>query len=241
MSIVNVGSGYIFVIDTDEYAGNFERHMCGYLTGITGDCGVCVEAAKRFAKDMGLNFVNERVVNNPFADIVQNVSEDGCYRPCSIWETPGWYNNGQGGHFKSDSDDSLALGEYVKSVEKYYGDLINNVAKLPTEEDTPENRKRGAWTKKGKEKEISRYQEEIDKARKQTKPSKYPAYLSVAIFFEKKPTNEQIDFMKSRAYEFAKDTNARPTNKPRSVNISGFRLLKVIPETYIPEEYEEIS
>ena len=29
-----------FVVDTDTYAGNFEREMCAFMTGITGACGV---------------------------------------------------------------------------------------------------------------------------------------------------------------------------------------------------------
>lgn len=28
---------YVFIIDTDSYAGNFERAMCGYLTGIQNE------------------------------------------------------------------------------------------------------------------------------------------------------------------------------------------------------------
>lgn len=31
---------YSFIIDTNSYAGNFEREMCAYLTGQVGDCGV---------------------------------------------------------------------------------------------------------------------------------------------------------------------------------------------------------
>lgn len=28
-----VGTTYVLIIDTDQYAGNFEREMCGFLTG----------------------------------------------------------------------------------------------------------------------------------------------------------------------------------------------------------------
>jgi len=40
--------GFIFVIDTDTYAGNFERPMCAYMTGRVGECGVGEEFAEMF-------------------------------------------------------------------------------------------------------------------------------------------------------------------------------------------------
>jgi len=39
-----------FIIDTNEYAGNFEREMCAYCTGQIGDCGVGEEEAEKFEK-----------------------------------------------------------------------------------------------------------------------------------------------------------------------------------------------
>ena len=37
---------YLFVIDTDIYAGNFERQMCAYITGQIGECEVGKENAE---------------------------------------------------------------------------------------------------------------------------------------------------------------------------------------------------
>jgi len=45
---------YIFVIDTDYYAGNFERNLCAYATGYVGECGVGRQMAQQFYEDMGL-------------------------------------------------------------------------------------------------------------------------------------------------------------------------------------------
>jgi len=42
---------YKFIIDTDQYAGNFEREMCAYLTGTVGECGVGDEFAELFSKE----------------------------------------------------------------------------------------------------------------------------------------------------------------------------------------------
>ena len=31
---------YGFVVRTNLYAGNFEREICAYMTGVIGECGV---------------------------------------------------------------------------------------------------------------------------------------------------------------------------------------------------------
>ena len=36
---------YGFIVDTDSYAGNFEREMCAYMTGHIGECSVGEEYA----------------------------------------------------------------------------------------------------------------------------------------------------------------------------------------------------
>jgi hypothetical protein len=64
--------GYAFIIDTNEYAGNFERELTAYCTGIIGDCGV------------GSEFINESI-SSIFEEDIQQVCDDhGCPRPCEI-------------------------------------------------------------------------------------------------------------------------------------------------------------
>lgn len=64
-----------FVIDTDSYAGNFEREMCAHITGTIGDCEVGEELV-------------EDGISKKFPNI-QNVADDnGCYRPVSCHELP---------------------------------------------------------------------------------------------------------------------------------------------------------
>lgn len=43
--------GWVFVIDTDKYAGNFERAMTAFCTGRTGECDVGREQAVLFHED----------------------------------------------------------------------------------------------------------------------------------------------------------------------------------------------
>lgn len=160
--------GWIFVIDTDEYAGNFERAMTAYVTGCVGECEVGEEFAARFKSELG------EAAQEEFYEVTESRPDDhGCHRPCAIYPTEGWYNNGNGEHFK----------------------------------DVP---KAGA---------------------KPQKKAKYPAYLSVAIFFNKKPTKVQIQLMKDRANKFveaSKDENKKIGFKfnVEQLNITGFRLLK---------------
>ena len=74
---------YIFIIDTDSYAGNFERDMCAYLTGVVGDCGVGEEFAELYK-----NETNQE--ESIFLDYLEHRADDhGCFRPTSIWPTKG--------------------------------------------------------------------------------------------------------------------------------------------------------
>lgn len=53
---------------------------------------------------------------------------------------------------------------------------------------------------------------------------RWPAYESVAIYFDEMPTPQQIQFMKDRAYEFAK-------NFRYEIKITGFEMIKQITRT----------
>ena len=122
-------SKWIFVIDTDSYAGNFERDLCAYITGVIGDCGVGKEMAELYCKDTGEE-------ESRFLELLKQTCDGGpCYRPCDIYKSPN-----------------------------------------------------------SKE------------------------YLSVAIFFNDRPSDGDIAFMKKRAMKFAES----------KLNIIGFRLLREV-------------
>ena len=77
-------NGYIFVVDTDHYAGNFERPMTAYVTGCVGECGVGQKEAEMFM-DAVPSSLGKRI-----DDIIESVPDDhGCCRPASIYPTPG--------------------------------------------------------------------------------------------------------------------------------------------------------
>lgn len=68
---------YLFIIDTADYAGNFERELCAYITGRIGGCGVGDDMAGLFLKEMGLE---------QFENVIEQPDDHGCWRPTSICE-----------------------------------------------------------------------------------------------------------------------------------------------------------
>jgi len=85
---LDVEDYWAFIIDTNRYAGNFERELCAYCTGHVGDCGVGQDMAEVFFKE---------VEEDPFEEyILPTPDEHGCCRPVSIWPTPDWSNDGMG-------------------------------------------------------------------------------------------------------------------------------------------------
>lgn len=80
---------WVFVIDTDEYAGNFEREMCAYCTGMIGQCDVGEEMVTLFEEDFELEADNYGE-DNPFMDYADLwvMDDNGCGRPTSIWRSP---------------------------------------------------------------------------------------------------------------------------------------------------------
>ncbi|RLF56941.1 MAG: hypothetical protein DRN27_08755 [Thermoplasmata archaeon] len=69
---------YSFVVDTDSYAGNFEREMTAYVTGVLGDCEVGLDESVLFHDEMDLD-LDELMYQKP--------NEQGTLRPCAIENT----------------------------------------------------------------------------------------------------------------------------------------------------------
>jgi hypothetical protein len=150
---------WAFVVDTEDYAGNWERELCAFCTGHVGDCNVGEEGAKKFKEASDSEFI--RVVNEIHEKIEFRTDDSGCDRPASIWPTPGWFNDGEGKHFRVGED-----------------------GKVP-----------------------------------------WPAYLSGAIYFCERPSDDLMDLIKRRAREFL---NWKPDSySSRPAKITGFRLIKV--------------
>jgi hypothetical protein len=104
---------FIFAVDTEQYAGNFERPMCAYMTGQTGECGVGLELAELFEEEVDLD-------ENLFDLMIEQVPDDhGCHRPCSIYPTPGWFNHGLGKHYRDNPEaEEQAKEDHQKQCEE---------------------------------------------------------------------------------------------------------------------------
>ena len=135
----------IFIVDTNKYAGNFERQMIAYMTGMYGDCGVGQEEAIVFYKEMG--FLEKDFVckdshlpyqdnpylpyeDNPFNEIITQLPDErGCFRPSAIWPNHNWFNDGNGKHYKEGTD-------VDKSIKKWpaYNSVATFLTEFPSQE-----------------------------------------------------------------------------------------------------------
>jgi len=177
---------FIFVIDTESYAGNFERQMTGFCTGKYGDCGVGDKESNIFHKEMK----DDDIYTDPdglplFEGIAQRPDKNGCSRPTAIWPTPGWFNNGVGGHFKEGQEEkAIAHRDKTYETDAAYKD------------------------------------------RTKTEFVKYDAFMSVAIFFDEYPSDDEIDLMIERAMRFAAERpDAFDYEIKTPIVITKFRLL----------------
>ena len=214
----NLNAPWLFVIDTEDYAGNFERELCAYITGRVGECGVGDDMAKHFT---------DAIKDISFEHVVDEADEHGCYRPATAYPTPGWFNDGMGGHYQLGGE-KAALIAYRKTTAAYHRNSCYSGYWKEWQEN-PESHERyikSGWTEEKLKKAVEESEKEAQKAEKTTKLSKYPAYQSVAISFDKKPTQEQIDLMKSRAYSFATMKEKWSRGGTRISKITGFRLIK---------------
>lgn len=134
-------SKWMFVIDTDSYAGNFERHMAGYVVGGISDGHGDKESE-----------VFDREVPKEIAEDIQ------------------------------------AIIDYPLLEHDGIGYTANNaICETPGEG--------------GK-------------------------YQSVAIFFEERPTQDQLSFMMERAKKYMAAPKAKDSIASKPDNLVGFRLIK---------------
>lgn len=80
----NFEAPWAFVIDTTDYAGNFERELCAYITGCVGECGVGEEMAALHDEQVGDAMTESLEWEN---------GDDGCDRPCSIFDSKNGYRS----------------------------------------------------------------------------------------------------------------------------------------------------
>ena len=94
---------YLFVIDTSEYAGNFSRELCAYVTGMWDN-----ETQGDYESDL----FHEEVEGNPFEDIVDyEYGEFGTEPQCLELSPPRYDKNNSVGIYMNQrpSDELIEL------------------------------------------------------------------------------------------------------------------------------------
>lgn len=209
----------MLIIDTEQYAGNFEREMCAYITGQIGECNVGDDIVAEYSKSIkNLDWWEKHIVNE------RDDSDHGCFRPTSIWLTPGWFNNGVGGHFKdTPENEKEAIEKAVEFMKEYGKNQFDMVTKRIAEKNFETNV--NGWTEKACQNVLIKYEKDIKRA---SNLSKYPAYMSVVIFVDEFPPKKVWEEFMERANNFAK-------NRPEIINssydkqtltVTGFRQIE---------------
>ena len=196
--INNPTAPWTFIIDTEQYAGNFERQMAAWITGVIGGCGVGEEAARQARKVLP-GTVQTWVGKHLWQ---AGDSDDSYKRFVSTMPTPGWFNDGYGNHWKDNADPKEVNAAYWKAAQFHFR---CEVAAL-----------------KGKMKDRARAQMAAAKKRG---PIKHSAYLSVGILFNTKPCQAILDVMRDQALSFNQVAN-RDKWLTGLVAITGIRLVE---------------
>lgn len=164
------GEGYIIIVDTNQYAGGFDRQMCSYVTAQIGDCGVDWKIAEEARKEMSGPY------RCWFEQNIREVADDhGNYRPVSIGQSPGWWNDGWG-------------NEWPESVEA----------------DAPEVLKKTEKSLRRECKDVPLLLKSRLDALKDNGVVKHAAYRSVEIFLGEEPPIEFRDAICQRIVDFTK-------------------------------------
>jgi len=87
---------YIFVVDTDRHSGDFARELCAHMTGMPPVCYGGTDAyAKAYRDEMGVR------EDEDYNDHIVHVDDE--QGQCSVWPTPGWFDDGMGNHYREGS------------------------------------------------------------------------------------------------------------------------------------------
>lgn len=209
----------IIVVDTLQYAGNFEREMCAYLTGQYGECGVGDDLAAEASKEIAH-------IAWWSANIRREADENGCRRPAAIWVTPGWFNYGIGELYPDDpavyAEAKAAAAEALRQYHALQNDIVRT--RLANNDfDTNPN----GWTKEGCERTLASNEASVQRIL--DGDTRYPANLSVAIFVNEIPPEEVLEEMKLRAQHFCDNYGqiaCRNFTHLEKIDLTGFRMIE---------------
>ncbi len=212
------GTIYILVIDTNSYSGNFERQLAGYCTGVWDRERAHGDAEAADAKKANPSLVavieakSTTVQHNEYGQVSN-----------TIRATPGRLNNGAGYHYDAGDDPKIAREKSKQFMREYHAGQIKMCEDRLTNRDFETGRP-GSWTKEACERTLESARQSIKNAGNFVG---FPAYESVAMFFHTPLSDEEMDFVKQRAYEYA----AKPFNSqswgPKPFSIRDIYMVSV--------------
>ena len=98
---------FVFIIKTDEHAGNFEREMCAYITGALGTTDVGAKESEKFQKQYPAKY-------NDFQDLVVDFADEyGGHTPVAVWDGD---SSGVGIFFQTRPSDNLLMFMRLRAV-----------------------------------------------------------------------------------------------------------------------------
>lgn len=212
------------VIDTENYAGDFERDLCAYVTGQATADGYCREIVEAFGGDIShLGWWAE--------NIAYETDEEHGEVPVSVVATPGWFTNGEG-HIVE-----RAFAETYNGLRSQFKDAAEaQIAKVQRMIDDEDYLPEPSMFSRDN---IVPYLERL-RAHEHRQPGLIetdPAFLSVAIFVAEFPPQEVWDEFVARTRDFAtrypEIVGASP-ELAEKIELTGFRRLE--PEFSLSEE-----
>lgn len=198
---------YIFIVDTDKYAGNFDRELVAYMTGQKSDYdNVGEEAARDFYLRHGVDgwmaVDGENYhARHPFDFVIEQPDENGIKRPSAVWVTPGWFNNGFA-DFRDGYEFVAKEHRRVKCLEM-------------------------AEQRRGVHQQDHARNEQKWRAAAEEPMIKIPCCMSVAIFMDRAPTDQEIEFLKMRSVKYHSWLITGNTwSSAKDFKITGYRLIE---------------
>jgi|ERR1700739_755992 len=182
---------YILCLDTDQYAGNFERATTAYATGVLGDCGVGEEESTQFFAET--DGVAETILDEISDKVLQVPDDNNCFRPCAAQPTPGWVNDGHGNEYRQSFDippTDEQVETYRRTQREYHEPHLKRYREYATKGI-------GGWTPEALAREEDRFRE-IDNS----VPRWCSAYRSVGIYLDEPLSAEARKFVVARAKEY---------------------------------------
>lgn len=189
---------YRLVVDTDAYAGNFERESIAFATGLVGECEVgSGEAA------LALDELDKKTVEWWKKHAIHQVDEEnGCRRPALLVPTPGYFNNGYGQHFEdTPENEKIALEKFQQTILAHKTKNIEDLERVTLGQ--------GGWTVDTVARHKKSYELDIQNALALKSPKKFPSYQSVAIDVSSEPPEYVLQSFFSRMREYIEEQNAQ--------------------------------